>query len=60
MRYKTKDSIAGFFVEDLPGGGIRVECQSCGTWVDSHEKWNEPLICTGCQKELHYPEGAEW
>lgn len=60
MRYQSENSTPGFFAGDLPDGDMLIECQSCKTEVISSEDWGEPLVCTGCQKEIHYPKGAEW
>ncbi len=46
------------FDDDLPGGGYRLECGSCGHTADYPKgaDWE----CPECRAELVYPEGANW
>lgn len=57
---RDKGDFPAFFCDDLPGGGMIVECQHCKQEIHDHTKWGEMLICPRCDKELYYPPGASW
>lgn len=61
MRYPTQNSIPGWFVGDLPDGGVLIECAECRTTVKSYEvSTDKPLYCLNCSEELHYEKHWSW
>ena len=71
VTFDDKENTA-WFIQDLPEGGMELECHGCGTRFISgkedmierdgflHSNNDSVITCSSCKKEIFYPGWASW
>jgi len=57
---KETGQTKAYFCDDIPGGGIIVECQRCYKELEDKTKYDEELKCPHCGTTLYCTPGASW